>query len=186
MKVSYVCKWEKEKKKTWSGTSYSLYKSLNKYIDEVEDNGFRINKIMQKIIKLNEISFENLKLNFNKINNKFLNKYNQYQIKKIDKNLNDVVLEIGDLGISNKPYYIYQDLSLDFLIDYRKNNYKNFQFSNYEIFSEDDLKARSLWQKEIYNNATGIFTMSDFLAKHIIEYTGIDANKVHNIGAGTI
>ena len=30
MKINYICEWEKDKTLTWSGTTYSLYKALER------------------------------------------------------------------------------------------------------------------------------------------------------------
>ena len=32
-KIYFVCKWNKEKEKTWSGTSFALYSELKKYFE---------------------------------------------------------------------------------------------------------------------------------------------------------
>ena len=68
-------------------------------------------------------------------------------------------MEIGDISIiENTPFYIYQDLSLDLLIRYLKENSK--PISGFEHFSLNDLYKRREWQFKIYEKCFGVFVMS--------------------------
>ena len=185
MKVKYVCTWDKDKKNTWSGTTYSLYNSLKKYID-IDDCGIYINKIKKLYFKLRNVKIMNGKLYTRNLYNKFEEKAYQHKINKIDqKKENACMLEVFDLGkTENIPYYIYQDLSIDFLIDYKKNKENLFKYSGFQNYSIDDLEFRRKKQFEIYDSATGIFTMSKFLEKHLIDYSHMPKDKVHYVGAG--
>lgn len=185
MRIKYACLWDKEKEKTWSGTTYSLYKNLSKYND-IEDDGIYLNNLKKNYFKLRNVKFHNGKIKVKNLYNKHEKNFFQKKINNLKKTEEkEYLLEIFDLGISNNiPYYIYQDLSIDYLIDCKNNNKDFFKYSGFQNYTDDDLEKRRIQQLEIYDKASGIFTMSRFLEKHLVEYTKIPKEKVHYIGAG--
>jgi glycosyltransferase involved in cell wall biosynthesis len=185
LSIRFVCEWDKVKEKTWSGTNYSLYKAMKQKKDVI-DAGFHINEIENKILKI-----LNIKIKKGKINTRSI--YNENKLKIYEKNLNkiqvdknnDCVFEISDLGkMKDCPYYIYQDLSIDFLINCQKTNPEAFKYSGFQNALLEDLEKRREKQISIYKDASGIFTMSNFLANHLVEYTKLPKEKVHFVGGG--
>jgi len=184
MEINYICEWNNNKKLTWSGTTYSLYEALKNKFD-VLDNGFVLSPKQKRFLKFKALYLYKGKIH-SKLYNKGLLKYYQSHVDNILTKKDNIILEIGDLGISKKnDYYIYQDLSFDFLIDFSYKNKQLFDYSGFQTYSKKDLKKRAQYQKEIYSKAKGIFTMSKFLKEHLVNYTNIPENKVHYIGAGT-
>ncbi|WP_338432720.1 glycosyltransferase family 4 protein [Clostridium tyrobutyricum] len=176
MKILYICTWNKYKQKTWSGTTYSLYKSLS-LKTHVKDIDIKLNKIDKAFFMITRIL--NLKFqNKSKIYQKKINKLVQY------KNDESVVLQIGDYGICKNMTYVYQDLSIDSLFFYKKVNNKLFRYSGFENYSKKYMKYRRYKQLEFYDNTKGIFTMSKWLADNLVNYTKIPKEKVHWVGGG--
>lgn len=182
MKIAYICIWDKKKEKTWSGTTYSLFESLKKYID-INDFDVNYNKLELFIVFIKK-SFQKLinKYAFNLNGSKFI----QRKINKICTiNNKDIVLQIGDLGTCNNDSYIYQDLSVESLLYFKKNKPDAFKYSGYNDLSNEKIISKKLkHQQNIYNNCKGIFTMSKWLKNNLINYSGIPKNKVHYVGAG--
>lgn len=176
MNIDYICIWGKNKKQTWSGTSYSLYEALSKIMD-VNDKGFMLSKFEKVLIKSGSIIFNNhiniLSTIIPRLHLKFL----------IGESKN-TQLQIGDISKSHSKYYIYQDLSIDSLIELKEKDKRAFTFSNYQNISNKNLYIRNRWQKNIYQNSAGIFTMSQWLAESLVHFSGIDKNKVHHVGGG--
>ena len=186
MKINYVCYWEKFKERSWSGTNFSLFKALEKnYCTQMVDCGYQLN-IMEKILlKLNSIS---------KSDNNELGFFNQFgylhriipQVK-ISNRLNDlqnIVIQIGDIKKFESPYYIYQDLSIDALIKIKKENPEAFYYSGYSEINTKSFNRRNNFQKKIYENATGVFTMSEWLKNDLVNNSMLPEEKVHHVGAG--
>ena len=189
MNIGFACNWEKNKVETWSGTPYLLYESMKKLV------GFNLYDLDINIKEFELLLYKliNLKLYKGKIKSKYVfsKLYLNAMKKKLLINLNklqkietlNAISEIGDIAIlENFPFYIYQDLSLDLIIRYLKQN--NEQLSGYELFNLDDLYKRKEWQLKVYEKCTGIFTMSKWLANSLIKDTGLSSEKVHVVHAG--
>ena len=130
MKITYTCFWNKEREKTWSGTTYFLYKALH---SKITLNNFEVKiSILEKIlIKITSIKIQNKKVfiddKFNKL--KFFlceKKVNNYFNKK-----NDISFQIGDFAACKNPTYVYQDLSIDSLIYYKENKPELYKYSSF-------------------------------------------------------
>lgn len=184
MRIIYACEWNKNKETTWSGTTYSLLKSIqNKAV--VENLDLSLSLPIKLIDKALGIRIINGRISFINTLNTFKAYFFQKKINsKLKDNNVDVILQIGDYGKCKNNSYIYQDLSVDSLIYFRNNFPKLFNYSGYENISDKQLNKRSKQQLEIYKNSKGILTMSKWLANNLIEYTGIPKEKVHWVGAG--
>lgn len=186
MKLLFASTWSKQREKTWSGTTYSLYNALSSKI-EVRDIDLTLNKLEKMLVKL--FSLKNFKMNNGKISIKsdfssiLFKVYKRKLGKKID-NINTPVLQIGDYGVSKNDTYVYQDLSVDSLIYYKNKHNDLFNFSTFQDYDEKDLLRRQKKQKEFYENCNGIFTMSKWLSKNLVEYSKISSDKVYWVGAG--
>ena len=93
------------------------------------------------------------------------------------------MLEIQDLARTDRPYFLYQDLSYDIvsdLLDDRSAGLAEY-FPHLDRSAVERRRAR---QVGVYEGATGIFAMSRFLADSLVERTGIDPAKVHVVRPG--
>lgn len=176
MNLDYICIWAKNKEQTWSGTSYSLYKALSQIMN-VNDKGFMLSKTEKFLIKISSILFNN---HVNILSTIIPRLHLQFRKRESE----NIQLQIGDISESHSDYYIYQDLSIDSLIELKEKDVESFAFSNYQSVSEKKLYKRNSYQKKIYDNSSGIFTMSKWLADSLIYFSGIDKNKVHHVGGG--
>jgi glycosyltransferase involved in cell wall biosynthesis len=94
----------------------------------------------------------------------------------------DVVLEIGDLAPIDTPFFVYQDLSIDAVID-------NFDVEagstpHFPAMGPAFLRRRRARQLRTYDAAAGVLVMSAWLQRSLIERSGVDARKVHVIPPG--
>lgn len=178
--IAFVCEWGPDRARTWSGTPYSLFQSLD-FIENVNvvNISLKLNRIENKLLN----SLYKDKQNFNVFRLELLQSKMNQQLKDVDC---DAVIEIGDIGIAkNKNYYTYQDLciaSLMNLYDQDKPIYS--RFSNFGQYSYDDLVKRNKWQEKVYRNSKGIFTMSDWLKQTIDKNYPCAAGKTHTVHAG--
>ena len=175
----HICQWNADKRKSWSGTYYSIYKELGKLYD------------------IKDISIETPFLS--KVKRMLLRKYGigKYEfsftdIKKLSKKLtnggvydNKCAFQYAETpvvdGIHN---YIYQDMCADFILNVIL---EKPEFSAHYIYSHVDrkkLKKRCEDQKVFYDKCAGIFTMGRWLSDYLTDKLGVDASKVHCVGAG--
>ncbi|KYC63713.1 glycosyltransferase family 4 protein [Heyndrickxia coagulans] len=183
MNIGFVCTWDKEKDKTWSGTPMSLYKSLEAIEGvKVTNIDVQLSKIEWGIVALTQF-MRRKNLSFNTLALKLMS-------RKLNKKLKgakfDAVIEIGDIGIiKDINYYVYQDLCIYSLIEEYKNNYDVFvNYSGFGKFSLEDLYKRNKWQKKFYDHCSGIFTMSEWLKQTIERNYNITKEKIHTVKAG--
>lgn len=184
MKLLFSCVWDKEKSKTWSGTTYSLYKALSKKVDLIDCN-IKINFFERVMILLSSLRIKNGKLIKLNISNKCRDRIVQKKIKRnyYDNN-EETVLHVGTLEEEPNNAYCYLDLSIDSLIYYKEKHPELFQYSSYENISNEILEDKKNHQNKNFNNIKGIFTMSKWVADNLSTYTGIPKEKVHWVGGG--
>lgn len=181
MKFVYVCTWDKNKETTFSGTTFFLFEALKNKVD-IQDYNVSLNKVQKLINKIFSIRLVKGRIKFIKLFNSFENYVYQ---KKVNKIKDDVkLLQIGSYGVSDKCFYTYQDLSIDSLIYFKENKPDLFKYSGFNDVSLRNLEKINIRQKNIYDNAKCLFTMSEWLRDNLINYTGINANKVYTVGAG--
>ncbi|MGP6146515.1 glycosyltransferase family 4 protein [Jeotgalibaca sp. A122] len=184
MKILYAVAWGKSKEKTWSGTGYSLYNALRKQVD-VEDINVELNRMQKMVMCIEQLRLVNGKLRRNKYDfTKIQVTLKKNKLEKAVREKTEPLIQIGDFQTQYKNQYIYQDLSLDSLIDFRVHKPTAYKYSPFITNSIKNLLWRAKFQKKVYDNSKGIFTMSYWLRDHLIKYTKIPENKVHYVGAG--
>jgi glycosyltransferase involved in cell wall biosynthesis len=93
----------------------------------------------------------------------------------------DAVVQIHDLGATHQPFFMVQDLSYDIVlesIDRGDRTFRQFSLSRSRYAA---LRAR---QHDIIDRCAGVFAMSNWLARHLVEHSGMRADQVHVIRPG--
>jgi glycosyltransferase involved in cell wall biosynthesis len=94
----------------------------------------------------------------------------------------DVVLEIQDLAsFGGRPYLLYQDLSYDVLLERAD---EPGGLSHFPTLSRDAVLRLRDRQRSIYAGAAGVLAMSRWFADHLIEVSGVPADRVHVVHPG--
>ncbi len=165
--LTYVCQWEMNKKKTWSGTCYSLRKELKKIykIYDINLSDSLIIKILRKI--------------------GVLPKKNFYENNRITvRNTRGGVFQFSD-NVNVPGCSIYIDLSSSYVWWLYKNNPKLFSVCGFQSQCEELLESRAKEQDKFFiEKAKNIFCMSKWLADWLKENTNIPKQKIVYIGAG--
>ncbi len=174
-KVNFVSAWKNFNQNTWSGTPYSIMNSLSKKtsLNLIDISTKQKKGIFQKISNVKSI----INANLNELNS---------GRKKLDK-LKDINIDIPTIVFSEyncknaKNFYCYQDLSVDFLLRSKRIEFR-------APFLKTLIKKNYLKKNKIalsfYNKCAGIFTMSEWLKKDLVENTKIPEEKVHVVGGG--
>jgi glycosyltransferase involved in cell wall biosynthesis len=96
----------------------------------------------------------------------------------------DAVLEIQDLAVLDKPFFVYQDLSFDALLSLHEEQGPFPAGLAVTGLPLSHLRRRQRRQREVYKRAAGVIAMSRWLARSLVETTGLPPEKVHVVNPG--
>lgn len=181
-KLLYICKWDKEKRKTWSGTPYSLRESLMKYF-EIVDCDIQLGFFKRVIAKLLSYHIYKGKIVSHSyiFNRYYMNQLRKKAKKAIKKFDGKYVLEIGDFYTDqNHIYSVYQDLSVGYLLHLQKNFPETYSYCGH-VYPRKVLEKRNKYQIKFYENCDNIFVMGKWLENFLKQDY---EKKVHYVGAG--
>lgn len=181
--VTYIAEWNKDnEEKTWSGTTYALYKALQEKtkVVRVDANYDTLTRLLSKALKLKKqlISREtpgqsNFDVELWKTNKRFDSLKNA-----IGDNQN--VIQIGDFApIANS--IVYQDLSYSVLKDFKENDVAAFKVSGFQDLPNSFFMRRMMLQERVYGSAGRIACMSHWFMEELQRSEG---DKVFYAGAG--
>lgn len=183
MKIIFICQWDGNKEKTWSGTTYSLLKALRKYNDVIEID-MSLNKAEIFILRAFSVRFSKSGIKCNFDFSPLTIKYKNMKLKrKLKAYGNMPKLCIGDFGIIKDTFY-YADLTIDTLLNLRKQYSDIKEYINFSYVPESRMIKRRNSQMEYFNIVNGIFTMGHWLRDSLIEESGINKEKVFQVGGG--
>ena len=180
-KLIFVVRWDKDKKKTWSGTTYALFEELNKYftVEEfqlIESMTTRLKRKVNKSLHAN-IFREDFQIN--------LLEKADYNFKKQYGDVPQIIFQFGEKPITNNSYnFIFLDLCVKAIYDLKNNNPDFFALTEFGNFSQKDIISRMDEQQKYFNNCSAIFTMGTWLKEYIIETCKVPRNKVFAVGGG--
>ena len=170
-KLFFVSCWP-DFRTAWSGTPKGLYTALSNRLELHPLNGCRYTGKIGKA--LNGLS---MGLFYQKSSEQFL------EDQKIP--LGMPVFTFYEYCTKNtKDTYCYQDLSVDYMLRLRKNHHPAAKAYK-RIVPTFIIEKKNAQAKRFYQDCAGIFTMSEWLRKDLIEHTGIPASKVHHVGGGS-
>lgn len=177
-KLLFWGNWGNNEKNAWSGTMYGLYKELLKYYS-VERLDIKTRHPLLVPFRLLE------KLHLGKFDRLYMKYYDAifYHKYKNQKGYKVIQFEEGQ-SFRWAESYIYQDLSVGFLLEQYDKKSTLVSFCGIENLSKTYLRRRKIAQSEYYKNASGIFTMGKWLADYIIAHEDVSPSKVHAVGGG--
>lgn len=179
MRLGFACHWNESRETTWSGTPAGLRAAL---IDlcEVVDVGTQLNGILRTGLRA---------LGTRRVDGKWksLWRHGTLTTQRVERQLRygvqsadpDVVLEIQDLAVLDRPYMVVQDLSYNLLLEnFSAGGVPHFHgLSRRQI---DRLRAR---QDRIYQSAAALLPMSGWLAASLVAQ-GVSSDRIHVINPG--
>lgn len=176
-KLSFVCHWSKDKVNSWSGTHFSLFNALMKYFD-VEDIDIQLTSggVIDKIFRKLGFIKNDLQLSALIRENKTFKANQKYPLIQFSECPYDF----------NRHQYIYQDLSVGYVVKLFQKNPAVFSVSGYQDVNPDKLLKREKYQKNFYlsKHCAGILTMGKWFSKELVDEYGIPTEKVHHVGGG--
>lgn len=185
MKIGFVAPWLNDRKKTWSGSTYSLYHALSMH-SEVLDFDVSLNGFEQFLVKVFDIKMNK----FNIVRRHDFSKLEQflvdYKVKKyLKKNPGIPIITLHDVGFYYDKLYWYGDADITSLLENKRSMPTVVeQYSRCSHLSSHYLKERLQIQMNMFRNAKRIFTMNRWLAEEIRRRTDINSSDVYHVGGG--
>lgn len=176
LKVGFACAWDEPPAPTWSYTPWNLRGALRERT-EVIDLGLRWAQPSRTVLKaLGAYRHEGRWASAWK-HHGVTQSLTGLRLRAAERKLRpDVVLQIGDLARLETPYFVYQDLSFDLLLDHFDDKTGVRHFPHLTASRIRRLIDR---QHEIYAGAAGVLAMSGWLAEHLVRVTGLPEDRVH-------
>jgi glycosyltransferase involved in cell wall biosynthesis len=172
--------WDRNAEATWSHTPWQLRKAMREIADVV-DTGVVLSRSVHLGLELMHARLAGGRVvtmwQQSRLTDDICRRTISHAARRRDC---DAVLQIQDLAVLDRPYFVYQDMSFDALVEYRELA----GLGPRKDLPPAALERRRQRQLRIYAGATGIFAMSEWLRRSLITVTGIPESKVTVINPG--
>jgi len=178
--LGFAATWAPQPETTWSGTPWSLLQALRDRT-EVIDLGVHPSRARRAAFKGAYVRRQG---------GRFVTTYKHAPRYRawIETSLRravadrpvDAVIEIGDLAVLDRPFLLYQDLCYDAVLDAFDDDVG--AALHFPGLSRDDLERGRDRQLQVYDAASGILTMSRWLADRLV-VAGVAPAKIHVVAA---
>lgn len=184
--INFLCQWDQRNRvTTWSGTCYKLFTALSEFANVVDvplmDKSWQlqivkwIGRVHRKIFRISDWNVTSMKLS-------------DYQIEHTKLDENAPCIAFGDDGYNTrylKNMYIYQDFTVDYLVRLRESNPSLSKYSPMPVNAGKLAVATRLKRALFVNDhCAGRLTMSQYLARDLVEKSGMAPSRVHHVGGG--
>lgn len=181
MRLGFACHWDPEPRGTWSGTPWRLRHALTQRADVV-DVGVSFVAPARMALKLAHARYRHGTLSSTWKHSRVTDALRRRRIAAAADDADcDAVLEIQDLAVLDRPFFVYQDLSYDALLHHFDVEAAAGQFPG---LTPRLVAARRDRQRHVYEQAAGVIAMSDWLARSLVRLSGLPAEKVVAIPPG--
>lgn len=178
-KLNFACRWAYgDIHQSWSGTHYGLYSHLQKYyeMENVNTGPFHRGWLTFPLcvaMKLHSVLFgQDMDVLRMRVANHFVH-------------TSGATLQFDECPAvrGDERHYIYQDLSVDYVLKMATSLPDVFAHSGYQNVRIPRIRARARMQNAFYDKAAGIFTMGKWFAKELREDKNISVkDKVYHVG----
>ena len=180
--VLYICLWYKDKKRTWSGTAWSLRQAMESYL-QVQDLALSdplYRKILRRLqrkkgLPPGPILRDRLRLS---------GRYAAWRHRHRTDEKMPVFQFGGWPSGAHLASYLYQDLSISAILWLQREDPVGYRYCEYDQVPQKTLERRAARQLEQYRQSEGVFTMSRWLSEFLIRECGLPREKVHAVGGG--
>lgn len=174
-----------QKSTVWSGAPFGILSSLCKLTD-VEDFDLKKNFSDNLIVVYWKVKKHIEKTNDFLLQNSYIGDRQIERLIKENRIAEGPILSV--LEYSHKRIcdsYMYQDFTADYIVRYAQQHEDLQQYLPYIAKTSPKIaQMRVEGTSKIYSECAGVFTMGEYLAKDLVENSGIDPRKVHAVGGG--
>lgn len=180
--VLYICLWYKDKKRTWSGTAWSLRQAMEPYMQvrdlALSDPMYR--KVIRRLQRKKGLAPGPVLRDRIRLAGRYAAwKHRHSTARKMPT----FQFGVWPSGAHLSPY-VYQDLSVSAILWLQKEDPVGYRYCEYAQVPQKTLEHRAAWQLEQYRQSEAVFTMGRWLREFLIRECGLPGEKVHAVGGG--
>lgn len=181
-RLGFACLWGTEPERTWSGTPWALRAALTAELPVV-DVGPAPSLALRAALKALALRREGGRwVSPWRWSPAWERAAHDMVRRGARRHRPDALLQIGDFGVFDLPYFLYQDLSYDVLTAHLAPN--GGSVPGFEGLRGAALERRRRRQQDVYARARGVFAMSQWFAEALVRESGVPRERVHVAGAG--
>jgi len=183
--IGFACQWEDPPERTWSGSASNLLTAL-RGITQTTDIGVRIPSLALMALRASHIRYRGRRLTSTWSVSRVTDAYNSRALRRTlarspEARGCDAVLMIDDIAVLPVPFFSYYDSSWDS----RLSALDSIEtYASLAAVSPSTLERRRQRQHALYERATGVIAMSHWLARSLVEQSGLPPTKVHVVHPG--
>jgi glycosyltransferase involved in cell wall biosynthesis len=178
MRIGFACLWDRDPASTWSRTPWELRAAMGAHA-EVVDAGVHVPLPVRRALQLAHVTLRDGRPITLWEQGSLTDRYCRRQLAKCTGI--DAMLQMQDLAPVDVPFFTYQDMSFDALLKLRDSGLDVFR-----VLTSDEMKRRRERQLDYYDKAAGVVAMSHWLARSLVEDTGLSPDKVHVVHPGLV
>ncbi len=184
-RIGFACKWDKVPESTWSRSAWNLRAAL-RLAAETTDIGVPIPRLQRAILQAIHTRPRSGRLASTWYYSRLTDSYIEHALRReLSRNPAargcDAVLTIHDLAVLPVPYFTYSDVSYDAVVPAAGGVDAYAAMKSMTPSTVARCRER---QVVIYEHATGIIAESRWLARSLVEQTGVPPAKVHVVPPG--
>lgn len=191
MRLGFACAWDRRPELTWSGTSWNLRAALRdraaattgtQDVVDVVDVGISYPPAVRLALKAACARRHDGRWVSLWKHSRAARRYGEVAVRGgLRRHQPDVLLQVQDLAVADRPYLLFQDLSYDVLADYAGRPDGLVNFPSLSAGAVARLRER---QRRVYAGAAGVLAMSRWFADHLVDVSGLPADRVHVVHPG--
>jgi glycosyltransferase involved in cell wall biosynthesis len=183
-RIGFACLWDKVPERTWSYSAWNLRAAL-RLVTDTTDIGVQIPRLPRTILQAVHTRRRAGRLITTWYYSLLAESYIEHALRReLSRNPAarrcDAVLTIHDLAALPVPFFTYSDISWDGLATMIDTDEAAALLS----MTPSSIARRRERQVAIYERATAVITMSRWLARSLVEQTGVPPGKVHVVHPG--
>lgn len=178
--LAFACYWGKDRRQTWSGTPFHLMRALEA-TGPVADLNVAMPTAASQLLRVLGARRANGGLRSQWRHSRAALTLVDQRLQKLVRQAHvDRVLQIGDIGVTEAPFVVYQDLSYRLL---REEAARGGSVPHFRTLTAADLQRLQRRQDNIYRHASGVIAMSAWLGA-AVHRSGVPAERIHVIPPG--
>ena len=178
--IGYACMWDKIPEPTWSYSAWNLRAALRLAADTT-DIGVEIPRLTRTILQAIHTRPHAGRLITTWYYSRLTESYIEHALRrelsrKPAARLCDAVLTIHDVAALDVPFFIYSDITWDGFAEMSGGADASAALLS---MTSSTVARRRERQRVIYERATGVIVESRWLARSLVEQTGMPPGKIH-------
>jgi len=184
-RIGYACFWDKIPESTWSYSAWNLRAAL-RLVTDMTDLGVQIPRLTRTVLQAIHTRPRAGRPITTWYYSRLTESYIEHALRReLSRNPAarrcDAVLTIHDLAALPIPFFTYSDISYDSAISATRGAEA---YAAMKLITPSSVARRRERQLAIYERATGIIVESRWLARSLVEQTGVPPGKIHVVPPG--